>query len=470
MAEKNEVVIPEENKKILNYINDNTKRLEQNKEIFEILEGDLLKYVLQSLSKQFAKASDAQEICERCPPINILKKFISKLSKIYVSQVVRTVTGSEQDNDLIKLYESRGLNHKMISVNENFNAYKFSGLEIFQDKIGNERILNFRTPPSHLFLVFNNTPENPMQVDGWIKILKNRIHVYTDDSFRSMTPDGQEYKPDYEGNDGDNVLGLIPFEYIARSDYDLIPIMDTDTKQMAVLLPVILGDLNFSLKYNMNPIVYGIDLDAENLSRNPNVFWNFASQETGRNPQIGSIKPEVNISDIMNSVKDQYSMWLASRNVRAGTIGNLTVENAASGISLMILEMDTTEDRKIQQIYFEEFEHRFWQRLAKIHNDAVRNGLIDETRLFSEKISEIKVIYAEPKPIVDRSEIVARVRDEISAGLNTRFNGIKELNPNMSDDDINKLIEQIDEEVEVPIESEEAPPMQNEKTDEMMNE
>lgn len=115
----------------------------------------------------------------------------------------------------------------------------------------------------------------------------------------------------------------------------------------------------------------------------------------------------------------------------------------------MIQNLDTTEDRKQQQIYFTEFQQRFWKRLAIIHNNCARIGLISDRRVFAEQEISVNPVFNDPAPVVDKSELINNIRARMSAGLMGRKQALRELNKNSSDKDIENMIREIDEDAKV---------------------
>jgi hypothetical protein len=264
-------------------------------------------------------------------------------------------------------------------------------------------------------------------------------------------------------NENINEYGVIPFSYIARSKYLLLPRSDSDMKQMSILFPTLLSDLNLSTKYIMNPIVYGVDVDCGNLQRNPNVFWSFKTLEEGKTPTIGSITPQSDIAGILNNVKEQMSFWLETKNIKADAIGISGNDASSSGLALMIRNIDTTEDRNQQIIYFKRLEQDFWKRLAKIHNYLASIGAIRERRQFTDDF-EMIVKFPSQKPLEDRQQTVNRLKIEVDSGFTSRESAIKELNPDLTEEQIKDLIEDINEDF-VSIRSTENTMMENETED-----
>ncbi len=115
---------------IKTFIQNQQSFIDHNKVLFQILEGDLLTFVLQDLEKQLS-ARSFQVAKHRVAPINVLKKLIDKLSKIYMTSPTRIVTNNNKtDQELVDWWVKKAKwNQKMNTADENFNAYKNKWVE-----------------------------------------------------------------------------------------------------------------------------------------------------------------------------------------------------------------------------------------------------------------------------------------------------------------------------------------------------
>lgn len=442
-----------DNEWILKYVENNSKFIDYNSDIFNILEGDLLTQLFAVIDEQLS-AKSAKTMKSRAIPINVLKKIISKLSKLYVKPPMRT-TENPQNQDMIDWYTNEiGINSTMNDCNEAFNAYKNTSIEIIENV--NEKQLDVMTIPSHQFLVWSDNIYNRLTPTGYIKFMGtinkgghpvNKYWVYTRDSFKAIDSDKDVVAEDMKDNKGINPFGIIPFSYLTRSKYLIIPVRDTDTLRMSTLVPLLLSEISFASMFLANPIMYGIDIDAENLSLSPNQFWNFKSVSEESKPNIGVINPNLDTSKQVAFAKEILGVWLETRDIKAGAIGAVNNDNAASGIALAIREMDTTQDRQNQEKYFKKFEQDFWRRLGIIHNTLARVGRIENRKLFvdPEKI-EVNIEYSEQKPIVDRQTEINNVIAMYRAGLISKTRSLMTLFPDTSQDEIDIMLQEIEKE------------------------
>ena len=449
--------------KFIKFITDTVEsqesKIKHNNTIFEILEGNLLKYLEEALKDQFSDGSSSIAM-KRAVPVNVLRKIITKLSTLYNESPKRT-TENPSNQEMIAFYEQQGINHHFKDYNENFNAYKYSTMEIYEDDV--EKIIDVRSIPSNQFIPFSEDKANPLRVTGIIKILGDyvkacgtrvkKIHVLTDEIFISMTTDGEIFKEETNLTGGLNPFGILPYSYISRSRYQLIPMNDTDVIKMTLNIPVLFTDANYNSMYNAVPIVYGINLDDEELKRAPEVFWNL--KPTDPDPQsraeIGVLKTEMDIEAQIKLIISELSIWLESKNIKPGAIGNIDAQSVASGVAKIIDEADTINDRRAQEQFFKATEKDFWQRLGIIHNTlALAGDRIKEKRLFVDPEDMIvNIDYADPKIIEDESTKIDNVVKKINAGLITKRHGLKELYKDMSDKELDEMLETPKEVIEV---------------------
>lgn len=427
-----------------------------NDKLFRIFEGELLEQLLLDLKNQLHERA-YKDIEHRVAPINVLNRMLSKLSKIYVNAPRRQVIGgTDKDQELLDWYiEQFDFNTVMAQANLFFNMFKCTALDPFLDQ-GKPTL---RVLPSDRFLVFSADKINPLRPTHFIKCMgkckigeetKEVFYVYSDSEFCIIDQAGDLIPelmsdPEIRALEGVNTYGKIPNIYINRSKHRLVPTADTDTLRMTKLLPILFSDLNYACMYSTFSIFYGIDIEAKNLTMSPNSFWDLKSDPTsGKTPQIGVIKPEVDSEKVLNLVKTQMSIWFQSRNIKPGSMGSMDAQDLASGISKVIDESDTSDDRKEQVPYFMHGEAQFWDLLMHhLHPIWVTDPLFEQKALFSPS-AKVRVQFPDQKPDFNGSQTVDIEIKKLQAGLTTKKRALKTLNPEMSEDEVEALLEEID--------------------------
>lgn len=449
--------------------------LEHNKCLMDIFEGNLLPYVLDDLKKQLNFQSYEQAI-HRTFPVNILTKVIDKLTNIYQTTVVREVIdGTDQDAELLAWYEEQfDINNQMHSANELFNLCKASLLQPLIDDgkpylrvVQNDRFIVrgsdpvIPTKPTDVILLYGMVDEKPVS------------HVY--DNYGFVIYKGEEIDiqamNDLMNADMINPVGVLPFVYINDSKYQIMPVQDTSVLKVVKTIPVILSDLNLAAMFQTFSILYAVDLDDANLKFAPNAVWKFKSDPTSdKKPEIGQLKPQVDIDQVIRLVEAELSMWLGTKGIRPGSVGQLTNENFASGISKVIDEMDTYEARQKQVTVFTKSENQLWDLVFKrMHPYWVSTGVIDNKSLFSPS-AKVKTTFSIQLSMQSRGQMVKDLMEEIAAGFTTRELAIRRLNPEMSEEDIDQLMDEINEERGIDVTTETGSDTTNAETPEGMDE
>jgi len=448
-------------KYIVDYIRSEKDRIDTNEKLFDIYEnsiGDLLdERLLNDLGNETFNQAKYRKF-----PVNIIKHVIDKLSKIYQQEPRREVVGGNAADEKILAYFEDILNidHNLNINNETGNLFLNSLLQI-----GNDNGYPFiRTIPNHKFLVINNSEIDPTSDDivvlfmspekDALGTLVDIYWVYSDEQFAVYDGTG---KVRFDlmsmlGQDGTNNVGAKPFMYYNASSNLVMPKVQSDTLDIALLIPLLLTDVNYIAKFCAYSILYGIDVDDKNMKMSPNVFWNFKSDdESDKKPEIGSIKPEGDIEKLINSAMSQLSIWLNSKGLKSSGVGDADVRNVASGIAKLIDEADVSDIRKFQASMYRQYEQRFWDLLLKkIYPFWRDQGLVENIGDFSIG-ARVSVNFKEQTPMQDRSSQVASLKLEHESGFTTKRRVLMELNPQMTENEIDIMLKEIDDEETVTV-------------------
>lgn len=447
------MALRDKKKMIAEYYNAHKAYLKRNHELFDIYEGNLKKYV-ENIMRQSLSETYFNQIRHRIMPINILKRIIDKLAKVYNTSPTRSASEKE---DMISWYvDTLSLNEKMNFADEFSNLFKGYALEpiIKEDQYTGEGVPFLRILPFDRFFVIGEDPTDPMRVTIFVKTMgvvkdskgvdEMSFFAYTDDEFLAFTESGKELTQFMEQNEGINIYGKIPFLYGNRSGYNIMPIQDTDILEMAKIMPLMFSDLAGMIMFSCFPINYGIDVDTTNIIMSPNSFWSFKTDPNGlgKTPSIGTITPTAQVDKVLGFITNTLSVWLESRGIKAGSIGKLDGADFASGISKVIDEMDTFEIRRKQIQFFRKEEKEFWKLLAHMHNVWVKNGMLVGQPLLPENW-EVSTTFDEPTAFMDRRTEVETVKLEVESNFLDQKSAIKQLYPDLSDEQIEERMEMI---------------------------
>lgn len=441
-----------EPKKVIKQIKSQAKLLQTHFQTLDILENNLEPYIMKSL-KRILSDRVYQYAIERLVPINILPRYVDKLTNIYQTGVMREIVdGTPDDQSLLGWYESKlNVNTMMHNANRLYNACKSALIHPYATEAGPA----LRIIPNDRFVVWSTDEINPTKPTGVAllagKDQNNReiFWVYTADEFLIIKSDETidiQSMAEMGLEDGLNPFGVLPFIYINSSMLRLIPHPDTDTLKMTEYVPSALTDLNLASMFSAFSMTYIKDGNIENPTYAPNALWFLKADDPEKEVQIGTIKPEVDYQEVLNLIQSEMSMWLGSKGIKAGSIGQLAPDRAASGIAKMIDEADTFDVRQSQTLVFGNAETELWNLiLHKMHPIWVSQGLVENRQSFSPSAS-VKTRFSVVPVGTQRTQLISDQRDEVAAGFTTRKRAISMLNPQLTMDQVAELIDEIDAE------------------------
>lgn len=470
---------PELLKRIISFIEMNVGRISNDEKVFSILEENIKPHVVEKLRHEIISDRAFNISKERVPPINIFKLVNKRLSKIYSDAPIRK-TESTSDQKLVDLYELKAfINSSMNSCNYITNAQRRSALEPYLDN-GKPRV---RVIPAQHFLVYSENVINNLNMEVFIKILGtiqepreeidatgNRTtiikevqlyHLYTDTEFLIMDGDGtprldlmiteKGKRLKLSGGVAINPDGIIPFIYVNSSEYQLMPATNIDDIELVLLLLALLTDLNYAVKYQAHSMIYMINVDSTSIDMNPDAILDLKSDAVeGEKVEVGVIKPEIDIEATLRLIASTLKLYLESKGLKVDIDSSISSGDAASGIHETIKNASLIEERKDQINLYNRVEDQLWDLIAikqkRWRNKQLLKGDFKKST-FSDDF-DILVIYGEQKPTVSRRDKGLMLQTEVEAGLTSQKKAIKEIHPELSDDELEEEIKQIKKERE----------------------
>ncbi len=420
--------------------------------LLDIHEGNLLKYIEEDLVQQLSPQSYAQ--CKwRLAPINLMNKIVEKTSKIYQpAPARRLIGGTDQDVARFEQYcEWFDVNTLMRDAAEMLTLNKSMLVQPYANK-GKAKARVVQN--DHFFAVSTDEvdPLEPTHITTFRPGKKgdggSEFTAYTDADiliFNEKEEVDTAAMAALNNPMGVNPFGRVPFVYKSQSKKKLMPQPDSDVLRMTKLIPILFSDLNYAAMFQAFSIMYGINVDEENLKISPNAFWRFKQDKTtDAKPEVGILRPTVDIDQVLSLIETQLSLWLNSRGIRPGSVGKLTKDNFASGISKMIDEMDTVELRQTLVDEMTCVEEEFWDLVMfSMHPVWLRNGELGAIAGEFSPGCEVEVVFNTQLPVISRGQLVADLSAERAAGFVDQETCIRKLNPLMADDEIAALIVKI---------------------------
>jgi len=440
--------------------------------MYKLHEGQVREAVEASLKNEMLSPSAYKRAVERIPSINVVQKVSDKLSKVYAEAPIRF---SEKDQELITEFtDSLSLNAYMAEANRSFNYNNRCALEIYQE----EGVQKLKLLNAHQFLPFSDSITSPNQMTVFIKLLGQETQrqeavadnmgyrdpkpdqvtmvdlfaLYSDDEFMVIDSSGA-VRSDLMAKMGAtstvNPFGVIPFVYINRSFTELVPFPNQTGYDLGILVPKLLTDLNFSAQFMSHSVIWTRNVQLQNPDINPDAIVDLGdTTPDGGTPDIGVIKPETDISNVLSLIEFQLSAYLSTVGIKSGAIGQLEASNASSGISKIIDEGDTTEIRKKQTELFRMIEKDFWNKLSTMQAYWSTGAIVIKKDKFNPAfIESFSIKFADIKPIESEKDKYDKMKVARELKLITKRQALKEIYPNLPEDQLDVRLEELEEEL-----------------------
>jgi hypothetical protein len=407
----------------------------------DIASGNISQYVLDSIKDEL-KPESYIVASKRIAPINVYAKIVSKLSKVYSDVPKRTVT-DPRDQELVTAIEgSAGIQSVMANAELMLNINRQFALEPYLDA---SNTIQVRVLAPYEFMVLSDDPQNPNKPTTFVKFMgkvnkggnktAQLYWIYTKDTYTSVDSDGQVYEQ------LDNPYGVLPFVYCSQNTFSLMAKPDVDSFNVSILVPKLLTDLCVAVEFQSHSVMYGIDIDPKGLQGGPDAFWSISSKEGATSPSIGVLSPTVDVEKVLSLVTYTVSQWLNNKGIKPGSVGTMQPANAASAVSKIVDEADTSQVVQRNRILLVSAEKALWRLIGLVHNTF----LATSSRGLSEPLN-VSVSFPVQQVIVDPAEKREQLKFELEQGLTTLRRALKQSNPDLSDDEIEKLKEEIEQE------------------------
>jgi len=443
-------MLKDKRREIIEYIEKHRGFLASNAEALDIYQGNLLPYI-DAIMKSSLSSNYYNSIKDRIIPINILQRYVNKVSTTYSKPPTRFSKDVKQQEFVDFYTEQLEMDASGMIADTYSNLSKGFAWEPYIAKNGKPKL---RELSFDRFLVMSDSKESPEEETIFIKFMGKKgisndtmlLFVYTDMEFDAFYMNGAEASEYLVENQGLNLYETIPFVYGKRQKNKLIPVLDTDMLSVTKAISVMLSDAAGAQMFSCFSILWGIDINVENMSMSPNAFWSLKSdKDSEKQPQIGSVKPEADTQKVLEFVTNIFIMWLETKGIRVGSMGNVSGGNVSSGISKIVDEMDIYEVKKKSMEWFSKDEETFWnEKMPKIHNFWIKSGMVESASvpamISNVDKMEIYVDFEMPTPMMSRSEEIANVKSELEIHTIDLKTAIKTLHPEYTDEDVNALL------------------------------
>lgn len=469
-------MIPE----IIEHVNKYQDHMQYNLRIFKILQGQVRKEVEESLRREMVSNAAYARAVQRIPSINILRKASQKLSKVYEEPALRTTSDKIDQEIMDGIVKESMLDSQLMEANIILNAQRMAAIEPFvEDGKAKVRVL-----AAHQFLPYSDDPINPLKMTVFIKVLgkdfvtdsrvidadgrdirtDDRITevdilgLYSDDEILVIDSNGTirgDKMAEFGLESSVNPYGVIPFEYINTSKFELVPPPNQEGLDISILIPKLLTDLNYAAQYMSHSIIWTKNAHLQGAEINPDAIVNLGETDAdGNSPEIGTIDPKTDIELVLQLIEFEMSTYFTSIGIKGVTVGQMMPGREASGFAKAMDEGDVSQVRRSQAQMFRDVERSLWSKLTEMQMYWSELRAVEDIRKFSPNfVSTFNVLYPEAKPLKTDRQKIEEIKLMRDIGLISKRQSIKQLRPDMTDAQVDEWLEELEEEAAEVMES-----------------
>jgi len=442
--------------------------------IYRILQGQIKDEVECSIKKEIISPGALKRMLERIPPINILRKTSDKLSEVYTEPPSRLLDKPGDQEIIDSLSKIMYINKQLELACGYLIAQHTVAVEPYVHE-GNQRL---RVLSAHQYLPFSDDPVDPTQMTVFIKFMgteddfffnrfdkegelidktpsidrPNNIYaLFSDKEFLVIDRQGKirEDITKIMGIEGTvNSFGIIPQSICRKPGAELVPFPNQEGYDISVLIPKLLTDLNFSAQFLTHSIIWSrnTDLDGQQINPDAVVDLGTGDKEEGM-PEIGVIQPHVDIDQQLKLIDYQLTNHFNSLGMKLSSNSIMSNGRDSSAIGKAVDESDTTSVRKKLQEKFRIFENEVWFKIFIMQEVWVQDGQVIENRLPSlGALDSLSISFAEIRPVKTRRQLLDELKEMRALRVITREQIIREMKPELTDAQVKKWIEAVEEE------------------------
>ena len=349
--------------------------------------------------------------------MNITRKFIDKMSRVYVPQAIRKFSGQE---NLLYSSLTPNKNVRMKHVERMTNLLGTPALRIVWNDL--EENPFFEYEPVYYFDVYFDeySPNKPLAI--MYPILSPTSDVsYVGDMKWEYWDDTVHCKYDEQGRiyfEEPNPYGILPFVFPRDMEQidDFINEGATDIVNVNKHINITMTNLQLGLHYQMvgQPYATGVYSDEPIKRVGPDYIINVPEGGT-----FGIASPQGDLRGVVDTIKFQLEMLAQSRHMSINFDSNQ--DRPSSGIALVIKDFEHMTDYQDDMERYRELEHAIFKvekTIAEVNNVKLNNnfevefGEIEYPTTTQETIA--KEQYEVEKGFVTNAELLQRRKGDIT--------------------------------------------------------
>lgn len=467
---------------ILAHVRQHEDYLQFNFRLYRMFEGQIREEVEKSLREEIISYAAYERAIKRIPSINIIRKAVNKLSKVYVEPPTR-LTDKKQDREIMdNIVKGSDFDVVMSTANEIYNLHKGCLIEPYVK----DGCIKLRVLAYHQFLPFSDDMIDPTNMTVLIKFLGREKRVveeviydtegnrnetqkvvkevevmalYSDEEFMIIDSSGSIRRDKMEEmgiTSTENPFGVIPAVYVNSSQFELVPYPNQEGFDISILIPKLLTDLNYAAQFMSHSIIYTKNTDISGQEINPDAVVNLGDDDPeGGKPEIGTIDPKVEYESILQLAQFEASWYFASIGIKTSMQGSAMPGREASGFAKAMDEGDVTQERKVQTEVFRSVEAELWDVISQMQAVwANESGKLKESRKFTQEFTDtFSVKFGEMKILKSRKQLLEEIKLEREEKLMGRRQALRALHPDFTEGQIDEWIKELDNDLQEEMEA-----------------
>ncbi len=219
----------------------------------------------------------------------------------------------------------------------------------------------------------------------------------------------------------------------------------------AILINLLLGDLNFSAKYQGTGLGYIIcENPPTEVRMGANRFIKIPQKEGETKAQVGFASPDPKLQEAMSIIEQQLAFFLTTEGLEAGAItGKLDATNVTSGIHAVIEKSEPVAAVEDDQQLYRDQEPKLVQTVCTMV-EALRRMNLPLCKELAEINLPAELPYAlsfsSAKPTLSESERVDVVSKKQKLGLYLDKELLQELHPELDEKAVDEKLKALTEE------------------------
>lgn len=493
--------------KILQEITANPEviRKAQARRRHDMYKDDGTKFLIEQIKNEFG----AKAIPEmRLAPLNVLSKIVKKKSVIYRTPPIRKTSSGDADQKLVDFYVTElEIDAGMMKGNRFYNLFSNTGLYCWPgclNKDGVADFLKFMVIPSYLYslvpdpfdptvikkvvmsefteyagVIANSYQQSATGVQGFNRDpgMKNpgtsvdsaqpampgdpnrRFIWWTDDEHFTTNIRGEKIllsDQSYQDNNTQfmNSAGILPIVNLAKDrDCETWSTQGADLFDSCLAFAIGWTDLLTIAKHQgfAQPVITSPEMPEEIQVGVNKVLWLKQSPDgTGPTPTFGFASAGSPLNEYKDVLMDFLGLILTSNDLNPGAVsGNRQSSDMSSGFSRLIEMSDALEAIEADKPVLRDAELNLWDVIKAWHNDMYERGVLreDAKKLgrFSDKF-ELSIQFRDIRPIESETDRITAAKAYLDMGIATKQMALKKLQPDLSDDQADKILSEVDAE------------------------